>query len=86
MEPSKTIAQGSVSLRQVFAAIGILVGLAITVPLIGILMIPGVAIASWARALAADAGAGAPGERRRAAAGASSAAGRRPTTCALGAS
>ncbi len=51
MQPSNTIVQGSVSLRQALAAIGILVVLAIIVPIAGIMMLPAVALGAVARAL-----------------------------------
>lgn len=51
MQQTNGIEQGSATLRQSLAAIGILVALAITVPIFGILMIPGVALAALARAI-----------------------------------
>jgi hypothetical protein len=55
MQQSKAIPQGSVSCGQALAAIGILVFLAITVPLLGVLMIPVVALIPVVRALKARA-------------------------------
>ncbi|HVI97035.1 MAG TPA: hypothetical protein VM753_23630 [Anaeromyxobacter sp.] len=63
MERSKAVGQGSVSVGQAFAAVGIIVALAITVPVIGILMVPGVLLATWIRALVEDASAGRPSPR-----------------------
>ena len=65
MERSKAVGQGSVSVGQAFAAVGIIVALAITVPVIGILMVPGVLLATWIRALVEDASAGRPRLRIR---------------------
>jgi hypothetical protein len=50
MNTSNTTAQASASAGQVLAAIGIILALAITVPLLGVLMIPGVLVATWMRA------------------------------------
>ncbi len=50
MQATNVMAQGSTSLGQVFAAIGIILALAITVPVLGILMVPGALIAGWMRA------------------------------------
>jgi hypothetical protein len=52
--PSNTNVQNPASLRQAIAAIGILVGLAIVVPIAGIVMVPAVALTSLARAILGD--------------------------------
>jgi hypothetical protein len=65
MERSKAVSQGSMTVGEAFAATGIIVGLAITVPVIGILMIPGALLATWIRALVEDASAGRPRLRIR---------------------
>ncbi len=60
MHESKVIPRGSVAHGQVLAASGILVGLAITAPLVGLMMIPVVVVSAVARAVGdASAGAGA---------------------------
>lgn len=51
MQQSNTVVKDSFSLGQAFAAMGILVGLAITVPLMGIMMIPGLVLGAAARGL-----------------------------------
>jgi hypothetical protein len=51
VQQSNTVVQDSFSLGQAFAAMGILVGLAITVPLMGIMMIPGLVLGVAARGL-----------------------------------
>jgi hypothetical protein len=50
MHESNAIPQGSVSHGQILAAIGILFVLGVTIPLLGIIMIPVVALATVAQA------------------------------------
>jgi hypothetical protein len=55
VQHSNTVVKDSFSLGQAFAAMGILVGLALTVPLMGIMMIPGLVLGLAARGLKAAA-------------------------------
>jgi hypothetical protein len=57
MEQNETIPQGLVALGRTLAAIGIVILLAITVPVLGIVAIPFVAVATLARTVATDLGA-----------------------------
>ncbi len=54
MQTTNTMARGSASVGQIFAAIGIILFLAITVPVLGVVMIPGVLTAAWWRAHRSD--------------------------------
>jgi hypothetical protein len=49
MQDLKTIARGSAS--QTFAAIGILVVLGHVIPVLGLVLLPAVALSTWARAV-----------------------------------
>ncbi len=53
MHESNGMVQGPVGHGQVLAAIGILVGLGVFAPLLGLLMLPGVALSGFARAVSA---------------------------------
>lgn len=49
MQDSKTIARGSAS--RTLAAVGILVVLGHVIPVLGIVLLPAVALSTWARAV-----------------------------------